>query len=415
MLSFDDAGARMLAAVRPIGEVETVATQAAGGRVLARALAARVDVPPVDNAQMDGYGVRCADVRAVPAQLPVRLRVAAGQLPGSLPSGAAARLFTGAALPAGCDAVVMQEATRPAGTDVVLLQAPEPGQWIRRAGSDFRRGTQALAAGQPLRPQHLGIAAAVGAARLEVVRRPRVALFCTGDELALPGDVPGDAEAGAGTPVTAVPNAQGRIYNSNRFVLAGLLETLGCRVLDMGIVPDSLAATRATLDAAARDADLVISSGGVSVGEEDHVKAALASLGELQMWQIAMKPGKPLAFGHVRSVPFIGLPGNPVSSFVTFVLLVRPYVLRLMGVQDVTPRAVFVRADFERAADGARREFLRARLGAAGGLELFASQNSALLSSLAWADGLVDQPAGSAIARGQAVRFLSFAELTGPA
>jgi molybdopterin molybdotransferase len=398
VLTLEQAGALMLAAARPIAGVEELATGAAGGRVLARPVNALVDVPPLDNAQMDGYAVRCADLPGVPATLPVALRIAAGQAPGILPPAAAARIFTGAPIPAGCDAVVMQEATQALGESVVIREAPVAGQWIRRRGSDIALGSVALQAGQALRAQHLGIAASVGAAHLTVVRRPRVALFCTGDELASPGETP----------------APGRIYNSNRFVLAGLLQALGCEVHDLGIVPDKLAATQLALERAATGADLVLSSGGVSVGEEDHVKAALSSMGELQMWQIAIKPGKPLAFGRVGAVPFIGLPGNPVASFVAFLVLVRPFILRCMGVAAVAPRAASVRADFERAADPVRREFLRARFNDAGGLELFPSQNSALLSSVSWADGLVDLPAATAVVRGQSVRFLSFGELTGP-
>ncbi|HYA75363.1 MAG TPA: gephyrin-like molybdotransferase Glp [Burkholderiaceae bacterium] len=399
MLTIDEALQRMLAAARPLAGAEEVPTQDAAGRVLAQAVVALVDVPPLDNAQMDGYAVRCRDIAKIPATLPVRLRVTAGQSPEPLPAAAAARIFTGAPIPEGSDAVVMQEATRAEADGVVVLEAPQPGQWIRRAGSDFARGAAALSAGQALRAQHLGIAASVGVARLSVVRRPRVALFCTGDELAMPG----------------TQAAPGRIYNSNRFVLKGLLESLGCSVRDLGIVPDSLEATCEALASAAADADLILSSGGVSVGEEDHVKAALATLGELQLWQIAMKPGKPLAFGHARGVPFIGLPGNPVSSFVTFVLLVRPYLLRCLGVRDVTPKAVALPADFAYTADRARREFVRARLNGSGGLDLFPNQNASLLSSVAWADGLVDLAAASVVERGQRVRFLSFAELTGPA
>jgi len=294
--------------------------------------------------------------------------------------------------------VVMQEAALAVGDAVTIGEAPRAGQWIRRRGSDIACGVVALKQGQGLRAQQLGIAASVGAAHLTVVRRPRVALFCTGDELATPGETP-------------VP---GRIYNSNRYVLSGLLQALGCEVHDLGIVPDRLAATRAALERAAAGADAIVSSGGVSVGEEDHVKAALAAMGELHLWQLAMKPGKPLAFGRVGTVPFLGLPGNPVASFVTFVMLVRPFLLRAMGVEQVHPRAAYVRADFERAPDPVRREFLRVRINDAGGLDAYASQNSALLSSVSWADGLADLPAGTAVMKGQPVRYLPLSELTGP-
>ena len=366
--------------------------------MLARPLASLVDVPPQDNAQMDGYALRCLDVASVPCTLPVALRIAAGQQAPALPSGAAARIFTGARIPPGGDAVVMQESVQAGPGTVTLLQAPEPGRWIRRRGSDLAQGALALAAGQPLRAQHLGIAASAGAAFLTVVRRPRVALFSTGDELAMPGQAP----------------APGRIFNSNRYMLAGLLESLGCTVRDLGIVADTLAATREALAQAAVDSDLILTSGGVSVGEEDHVKPAVASLGHLDLWQIAMKPGKPLAFGGIGEVPFIGLPGNPVSSFVTFVLLVRPFLLRSMGIAAVTPAAQTVRADFSWGGDTQRREFLRARRNAAGGLDLYESQNAALLSSLAWADGLVDVAAGATVVRGEPVPFLPLTDLTGP-
>jgi molybdopterin molybdotransferase len=398
VLTIEQTLERMLAAARPIADAETVPTRSAGGRVLAQDVLARVDVPPLDNAQMDGYALRCADVPAVPARLPVGLRITAGQEPSALPSGVAARIFTGAPIPSGCDAVLMQEDTRAEDGHVVLLKKPEPGLWIRSAGSDIRRGSVALPAGLPLRAQHLGVAASVGVANLAVVRRPRVSLFCTGDELAMPGEA----------------IAPGRIYNSNRFVLAGLLESLGCVVQDLGIVPDSLAATRSALQRAAADADLILSSGGVSVGEEDHVRAALESLGELNLWQIAMKPGKPVAFGRVQSVPFIGLPGNPVSSFVTFALLVRPFLLRCLGVRELAPQVYTLRADFSHRADAQRREFLRGRVNATGGVELFASQSAAVLSSVAWAHGLVDLAPGTCVSPGQAVPFLSLAELTGP-
>ncbi len=254
-----------------------------------------------------------------------------------------------------------------------------------------------LAAGHRLRPQDCGLAASIGVAELVVVRRPRVAVFFTGDELVMPGE----------------PLPPGRIYNSNRFVLRGLLERLGCEVIDLGIVPDDFERTRQTFVAAAERADLIVTSGGVSVGEEDHVKPAVQAEGSLDVWQIAMKPGKPLAFGAVARVPFIGLPGNPVSSFVTFLLFARPFILRRQGVLEVAPRALPLRTDFDWPKADKRREFLRVRVNADGRLELFTNQNSAVLTSTAWADGLIDNPAGSTIARGATVRYLPFAELLG--
>ncbi|MFN7572743.1 MAG: gephyrin-like molybdotransferase Glp [Betaproteobacteria bacterium] len=395
MLSVEEALQRMLAAAVPVAQTESVPTLEAHGRVLAQPVVSPLAVPPMDNSQMDGYALRCADVPAVPVTLPVSQRIAAGHVGAPLEPGTAARIFTGAPLPLGADAIVMQEATRADGDRVTVLEAPKPGAWIRRAGLDVQAGSTVLAAGTRLRAQELGLAASVGAATLAVHRRVRVAVFFTGDELVMPGE----------------PLPPGRIYNSNRFTLRGLLQGLGCEVLDLGIVPDDRSATRAAFVRAAQQADLIVTSGGVSVGEEDHVKPAVESEGELALWQIAMKPGKPLAFGAVRGVPFIGLPGNPVSSFVTFVLFARPFILRRQGVAQVEPRALPLRADFDWPRADKRREFLRVRVNAAGGLELFGNQNSAVLTSATWADGLVDNPAGQTVARGAAVRYLPFADL----
>jgi molybdopterin molybdotransferase len=260
---------------------------------------------------------------------------------------------------------------------------------------DVEAGQTVLAAGTRLQPQDMGLAASVGVGELTVYRRLRVAVFFTGDELVMPGE----------------PLLPGRIYNSNRFVLRGLLEKLGCEVLDLGIVPDDRQRTREAFASAAVGADMIITSGGVSVGEEDHVKPAVEAEGRLEMWQIAMKPGKPVAFGHVRDVPFLGLPGNPVSGFVTFLLFARPFILRRQGALDVDVRAVTLRADFDLPKADKRREFLRARRNERGALELFGNQNSAVLNSVAWADGLIDNPPGQAIRRGDPVRFLPYAEL----
>ena len=397
MLSVEEALARLLAQARRIADAEVVSTLAAHGRVLAQPVVSALDVPPMDNSQMDGYAVRCADVTAAPTTLRVTQRIAAGHPGQPLAPGSAARIFTGAPVPEGADAIVMQEASTAAGDRVTINEVPRPGAWIRRAGFDVRRGATILPAGRRLQPQDCGLAASIGVAQLPVVRRPRVAVFFTGDELVMPGE----------------PLPPGRIYNSNRFVLRGLLERLGCEAIDLGIVPDDFERTRAAFVEAAGRADLIVTSGGVSVGEEDHVKPAVQAEGSLDLWQIAMKPGKPLAFGEVRSVPFIGLPGNPVSSFVTFLLFARPFILRLQGVAEAAPKALSLRADFDWPKPDRRREFLRVRLNDAGGLELFTNQNSAVLTSTSWADGLVDHPAGETISRGQTVRYLPFAELLG--
>ena len=391
----------LLAAARAVDGVEDVDTLAANGRVLACDQVSGLNVPSADNTQMDGYAVRAADCASGSATLRIAQRIPAGTVGQSLEPGTAARIFTGALIPEGADAVVMQEQCEANGDQVTIKHAPQSGEWIRRAGEDIVAGSVILPAGTRLRSQELGLAASVGLARLPVRRRVRVAVFFTGDELAMPGE----------------PLAPGAIYNSNRFTLRGLLENLGCEISDYGIVPDSLQATRDTLRAAAAQHDLIITSGGVSVGEEDHIKPAVEAEGRLDMWQIAVKPGKPLAFGEVHregagSAFFLGLPGNPVSSFITFLLFVRPFLLRLQGVTGaMAPKAIPLRADFDWTKPDRRNEFLRARVNDAGGLDLFPNQGSGVLTSTVWADGLIDNPPGQAIAKGDIVRFIPFASL----
>jgi molybdopterin molybdotransferase len=405
MLSVREALDFLLGAARPVTESEIVPTLGANGRVLAEAQASTIDVPSADNTQMDGYAVRSADCATGGATLTVSQRIPAGHVGEFLEPGCAARIFTGAMIPQGADAVVMQEQCQ-AGADgkVTVNHAPKAGEWIRRAGEDITAGGVILPAGTRLRSQELGLAASVGLAMLPVLRKLRVAVFFTGDELTMPGEAPGGQLA------------PGAIYNSNRFTLRALLENLGCTISDFGIVPDSLEATRETLRNAARENDLIITSGGVSVGEEDHIKPAVEAEGRLNMWQIAVKPGKPLAFGQVRRAGgeafFLGLPGNPVSSFITFLLFVRPFILRLQGVAgSQAPRGFDMRADFDWPKADRRNEFLRARINDAGGLDLFPNQGSGVLTSTVWGDGLVDNPPGHPIARGETVRFIPFSEL----
>ena len=379
--------------------MEQVSTFEADGRVLAQDLVAGLTVPPRDNSAMDGYAVRLAECTG-DVVLPVSQRIPAGTVGQPLAAGTVARIFTGAQVPDGADAVVMQEDTEAIAGDglgqVRIRPVPRPGQNIRRAGEDVQAGATVLARGERLTPQALGLAASIGFAKLPVVRRPRVALLSTGDELVMPGEVP---------PEQMRPGA---IYNSNRFFMRGLLQRLGCEVQDLGLVPDRLDATIDALRAAAARNNLIITTGGVSVGEEDHVRAAVQALGKLDLWLVAMKPGKPFAYGRIGDTHIAGLPGNPVSSFMTFLLLVRPFLLALQGASRTAPQAVGMRADFDWPRPDKRREFLRVRTTAKGGLALFANQGSGVLTSTVWGDGVVDNPGGQAIARGDTVRFLPF-------
>lgn len=400
LMPLDDALARLLAQALPLPGVDTMRTFDADGRVLAHDLVSALQVPPLDNSAMDGYALRCADVPQPGTVLPVSQRIPAGRVGTPLQPGTAARIFTGAPVPEGADAVVMQEECSAEGDGHVRVQAtPRAGQNIRLAGENITRGSVVLQAGARLTPAALGLAASIGVAELPVARRPRVALFSTGDELAMPGEV---------APEQLPPGA---IYNSNRFFLHALLQRMGCEVTDMGIVPDRLGATQDALRAASQDHDVILTSGGVSVGEEDHIKPAVQALGQLDLWQIAIKPGKPFAYGRVGPAHFVGLPGNPVASFITFAILVRPFLLRLQGVRDVAPRGIAARADFDWPKADKRREFLRVRYNAAGALDLFTNQGSGVLTSTVWGDGVVDNPPGQTIARGDTVRFHSFAEM----
>ncbi|HMA12155.1 MAG TPA: gephyrin-like molybdotransferase Glp [Steroidobacteraceae bacterium] len=395
MLSADQLLDALLERARGVTATETVAVTASLGRVLAAPQTSSITVPPLDNSAMDGYAVRVADVAAAGVRLPVSQRILAGSVGQPLQPGTAARIFTGAPVPPGADAVLMQEYCAADGESVVINKLPRPGENIRRAGEDIEAGAQILARGTRIGAAEMGLAASVGLAELPVFKRLKVACFFTGDELVAPG--------------TALH--PGQIYNSNRYTLTGLLNGLGCELIDFGIVPDTLEATEAALAGAASIADVVITSGGVSVGEADYVKAAVEKLGRVEMWKVAMKPGKPIVYGRVGDADFIGLPGNPVSAFVTFCLFVRPFLLKRIGAADVLYRAFAVQSDFAWAKPGARREFLRAQLQPNGRLALFPNQSSGVLTSCAWADGLVDLEIGQTIQPGDWVRFIPFSEL----
>ncbi len=408
LMPLDDARQRLLAQVQRLPGTEEVATFDADGRVLATDLVSALQVPAFDNSSMDGYAVRCADLASPDAVLRVTQRIPAGHNGQQVQAGEVARIFTGAPLPPGADAVVMQEEAESLGEaegvpQVRFMQPVRPGQWIRRSGEDVQRGATVLPAGTRLGPAELGLAASLGLAHLTVATRPRVALFSTGDELVMPGDVPPEA----------LP--AGAIYNSNRFFLKALLHRMGCEVSDLGIVPDRREATLAALKTAADHHDLILTSGGVSVGEEDHVKPAVQALGALDLWQISMKPGKPFAFGHVRrsteagQAHFVGLPGNPVSSYITFLLMVQPMLLQIQGAAAQPWAPLQLPAHFDLPKGDKRREFLRVRRNAAGGLDLFPNQSSGVLTSVVWGDGVVDNPAGQTIAHGDLVNFLPFA------
>ncbi|AYC33460.1 molybdopterin molybdenumtransferase MoeA [Pseudomonas cavernae] len=381
-----------LAEATPICECERLPLAEARGRVLAEPLLASLDLPPWPNSAMDGYALCQADWQGEP--LAVSQRIFAGQAPGPLEPGTCARIFTGAPLPAGADCVEMQENAEVLADGRVRFREPiKPGQHVRPQGQETRQGETVLAAGTRLGPVQLGLCATLGAAELAVRRQPRVAVLSTGDELVEPGQ----------------PLGPGQIYNSNRRLLCSWLEQLGCAVVDAGILPDDLALTRAKLGQLSA-VDLILSTGGVSVGEADFLGEALREGGELALWKLAIKPGKPLTFGHYQGVPVLGLPGNPASTLVTFALLARPYLLRRLGVDKVAPLHFPVPAGFVWRKPGSRREYLRARL-EDGRAVLYANQSSGVLRSVAWADGLVEVREGSTLAEGEPVNFIPLSEL----
>lgn len=421
LMPLDEAWARLQEAVqahvREAGGVplEEVDGFEALGRVLAQTVRSSVDVPPLDNSAMDGYAVRVADLASAAAledptrgerpALPVSQRIAAGQSGQALQLSTCARIFTGAPVPEGADAIVMQEHTQalPDGR-IRFTQDVLPAQNIRRRGEDIASGQTVLSPGLRLQAAALGVAASVGCERLSVFQRPRVAVLTTGNELVMPGQ--------------ALP--PGAIYNSNRHTLRGLVQATGAMPSDLGIVPDDLVQTRAALRRAAQSHNLIITSGGVSVGEEDHLRAAVEAEGGLQFWALAIKPGKPFVFGWIGREDgsrclYMGLPGNPAASFVTFLLLVRPVLGVLAGEPWTLPEPLKLVADFDWPRADKRREFVRVRLDGAGRVSLYPHQGSGVLTSAAWADGLVDLAPGQTVARGDSVSYVSLAQCLQPA
>jgi molybdopterin molybdotransferase len=403
MMSVDEAVAMIAARIAPVAETQVVPLAEADGRVLAEALIARSPLPRFANSAVDGYAVRSADLPSGAEEtFAVIDRVAAGaSAQAPLTQRAAVRIFTGAPMPQGADTVFMQEDVRvlPDG-QVVLPSGLDVGANVRLPGEDIAVGTAALSPGRRLRPQDIALAAALGATELKVRRRPRVAVFSTGDELALPGAAPGPAQ----------------LFDSNRVMLLAMLKRLGCEVSDLGILRDEPASLAPALREAARGHDLVLTSGGVSTGEEDHVKAAVEGIGSLVLWRMAIKPGRPVAMGVIEGAPFIGLPGNPAASFVTFVYVVRPAILALSGAAQDTPVPMMVRATFSYAKKIGRREYVRASLarGADGAFEAtkFPREGAGLLSSLVETSGMVELPEQViSVTPGQLVAFYPYTSL----
>ncbi|WP_341957999.1 gephyrin-like molybdotransferase Glp [Pseudomonas sp. RC10] len=399
LIPVDQAIRHLLQQAPPPPAQQTIPLAQALGRVLAADVRAPRDLPAWDNSAMDGFALRAADVPAAGGSLILAGRIAAGQ--GATPpllAGQAVRIFTGAPLPAGADAVVPQELCRVDG-DRVWLPATRRGDHVRKAGEEVREGDRLLERGTRLRAQELGLLAAAGMASVEVYRPLRVCLLSSGDELRAPGE-------------TLMP---GQIYNANRHCLSALLQGWGVEVQDYGVMADDLAASRHALSLAVSECDLLLTSGGVSVGEEDHLKHAIASVGRVDLWRLAIQPGKPLAFGDVAGKPWIGVPGNPAAALITALVVVRPFLLRAQGARDVIPRPVALPAGFEWLQPNRRRQYLRARLVSQEGgqprVELHPQQGSAMLAPACWADGLAIVERDRQVHQHDNIGFLSFADL----
>lgn len=397
LTSLDAALAQLTDQAMAVTSVETVRLIDALGRVVANDQHAAIDVPSADNSAMDGYALRSADIATQGSHaLPVSQRICAGSVGTKLEPGTAARIFTGALIPEGADTVIMQERCEANNRNVTVPGAIKQGSNIRNKGEDISVGDVVIERGTQLKPQHLGQAASVGIAALPVYRRLRVAIFFTGDELRQPGEA----------------LQPGQLYNSNQYTLQGLLTHLHCEIINLGTVPDTLQATEKALLEGADKADLIMTSGGVSVGEEDHVRKALENTGKLALWRVSIKPGKPMVFGSVKQTPFIGLPGNPVSVFVTFCILARPYIQRSQGIQNPRPNTLRMPAGFSWPKPGFRREYIRVRIvndrSGMSSLSLFPNQGSGVLTSAAWADGLAIIPENTTVAIGDSLEYLPF-------
>lgn len=399
MLSADEARTALMEAARPLQESEEAGLGNALGRVLAADVISPLDVPGHDNSAMDGYALRSADTGPDGARLPISQRIAAGHPGEPLAPGTCARIFTGAPMPVGADAVVMQEEVKLEDDTAVFSRQVRAGENVRPRANDIAQGSVVLETGTRLKPQMVGLLASLGIPEVLAVRRLRVALLNTGDEIVEPGQ----------------PLAPGQIYNSNRYTLTATLQQIGCEVIDLGQVEDTFDATREALLEAAEQADLIITSGGVSVGEEDHIKAAVQAEGELDLWRVRMKPGKPLAHGRVRNTPFIGLPGNPVSAFVTLCLFGVPFIRIAQGRSEPFPAAH--RVCWPQAVDRPlkRREFIRVRLDhSTDGLplaEAFPRQGSDVLTSTVWADGVMEIPEAVSLPENSVLNYWPFEEL----